>query len=96
MPHKRSLEGTEKQQQRLNGYYELESREFRNARFFCFRNSKRDVKTQESVFVGNPEDLKIFVEATVPGALTEDIPDCPEGLVLTNNHGEGYFDFALP
>jgi hypothetical protein len=81
-----------KDEQRFKQYYEEESREFRNARFFCFCNSKFDPEKQESIFVGKPEDLKVFVDATVPDAYAADIPDCPEGLVLTNNHGEGAFD----
>jgi hypothetical protein len=78
-----------KDEQRLREYYGDESLEFRNARFFCFQNSKFDPEKKESVF----EDLKVFVDATVPDAYAADIPDCPEGLVLTNNHGEGAFDF---
>jgi hypothetical protein len=82
-----------KDEQRLKQYYKEESKEFRNARFFCFCNSKFDPEKDESVFVGKPEDLKIFVEATVPDVYAGDIPDCPEGLVLTSNRGLGAFDF---
>jgi hypothetical protein len=32
------------------------------------------------------------VESTVLDASDADIPDCPEGLVLTNNRGLGAFD----
>jgi hypothetical protein len=81
-----------KDEQRFKQYYGDESMEFRNARFFCFCNSKFDPKKQESVFVGRPEDLKIFVESTVLDACAADIPDCPEGLVLTTNRGLGAFD----
>ena len=81
-----------KDEQRFKQYYGEESMEFRNARFFCFCNSKFDSEKQESIFVGRPEDLKIFIDSTVPDAYAADIPDCPEGLVLTSGKGDGMFD----
>jgi hypothetical protein len=73
------------------GHRSKESLEFRNARFFCFHNCKFDPKKQETLFTGSPENLKVFIESTIPNAFAADIPDCPRGLVLSDNHGTGAF-----
>ena len=68
------------------GHRSAESLEFRRARQFCFHQGKFDPKRQESIFVGDPEDLKIFVEATVENACLAEVPDAPRGLVLSGLH----------
>jgi hypothetical protein len=73
------------------GHRSAESLEFRRARQFCFKQAKFDPKLQESIFVGDPEDLKIFVEVTVENACLAKIPDAPRGLVLSDNHCTGAF-----
>jgi hypothetical protein len=60
-------------------------------KFFCFRNSKFDPIRQERVFTGNAEDLRLFIEAVVVDTFAADIPDCPTGLVLAENHLQGAF-----
>jgi hypothetical protein len=73
------------------GQRSQESIEYRKAKFFCFKNSKFDPKRQERIFTGNAEDLHLFVEAVVVNAYMKDIPDCPRGLVLADNHCTGAF-----
>ena len=73
------------------GHRSAESIEFRRALQFCFHFSKFDSKFQERVFVGEPNDLKIYVEATVEDAYLADIPDTPQGLVLADNRCRGAF-----
>jgi hypothetical protein len=65
--------------------------EFRKARQFCFRNSKFDSKLQERIFIGTPEALKAFVEASVEDPNFADIPDVAQGLVLADNRCRGSF-----
>ena len=73
------------------GYRSAESIEYRKARLFCYKNSKFDPKHQERVFTGDPDDLRLFVELMVADVIVEDIPDCPTGLVLADNHCQGAF-----
>jgi hypothetical protein len=73
------------------GRRSAESIEFRRARFFCFRNSKFDPKVQEKNFVGDSEDLKVFIESTIEDPSLADVPDAPRGLVLSDNHCTGAF-----
>jgi hypothetical protein len=73
------------------GHRSAESIEYREAKFFCFKSSKFDPKLQERIFTGDPEDLRMFVESVVVDVFSEDIPDCPTGLVLADNHCQGAF-----
>jgi len=68
-----------------------ESIEFRKARQFCFGNSKFDSKLQERTFIGTPEAVKTFVEASVADPYLADIPDVEQGLVLADNRCRGAF-----
>jgi hypothetical protein len=68
-----------------------ESIEFRKARQFCFGHSKFDSKLQERTFIGTPEALKAFVEASVADSYLADIPDVVQGLVLADNRFRGAF-----
>jgi len=57
----------------------------RKARRFCFENSKYDPRLQERVFIKTPSDTAVFLgNPTV-------LPDTPQGLVLTDNHGAGAY-----
>jgi hypothetical protein len=73
------------------GYRSAESIEYRKSRFFCYKNSKFDPKLQERVFEGTPSELQLFVEAVVPDVCGENIPECPQGLVLADNRSRGAF-----
>lgn len=90
MPHKRSLKG------QLNQVYRAESLEYSKARWFCFQNSERDTEMQETIFTGTPEDLELCVDATVLDADLDAVPDCPRGLVISDNHACGAFDTVKP
>jgi hypothetical protein len=68
-----------------------ESTEYRKARFFCFKNSKFDPKLQEKVFDGSESDMRLFIQVVVPEASGENIPECPQGLVLADNRSRGAF-----
>jgi len=74
-----------------HGHRSAESIEFRKARFFCYRNSKFDPKLQERVFEGSEADMRFFVEAVYPEVCVENIPECPQGLVLADNRLRGAF-----
>jgi hypothetical protein len=65
--------------------------EFKKAKQFCFRNSMYDPKRQERVFTKTPEETVGFVKIAVTDAFEDDIPDCPQGLVLADNHCTGAF-----
>jgi hypothetical protein len=69
----------------------LFSLELRKTRQFCFENSKYDPKLQERIFLKTPEAAVAFVEIAVTNAAEEEIPDCPQGLVLADNHCTGAF-----
>lgn len=45
----------------------------------------------KNAFSRGTQDLHLFVEAIVVNVYTEDIPDCPTGLVLTDNRLQGAF-----
>ena len=68
-----------------------ESIEFRKARQFCFDHSNFDSKLQERTFIGTPEAVKTFVEASVVDPYLADIPDVVKGLVLSDNRCRGAF-----
>jgi hypothetical protein len=68
-----------------------DSLEFEKAKQFCFRNSKFDPKRQERIFIKTPEDAVCFVKIAVADAFVEEIPECPQGLVLADNHCTGAF-----
>jgi hypothetical protein len=57
------------------------------AKQYCFDFGKFDSKLQDNIFVGSPEDLKVFVEVGVPDAYLADLPDLPQGIVLADNRG---------
>jgi hypothetical protein len=73
------------------GHRSAESIEYRKTKFFCFKNSKFEPERQERIFTGKAEDLHLFIEAVVFDPQMDDIPDCPTGLVLCDNHCEGAF-----
>ncbi len=65
--------------------------EYRIAKTFCLENSKYDSEVQECVFVGLPEQVVAYVRTVIPDAYIADVPDTPQGLVLTDNRGTGVF-----
>jgi hypothetical protein len=67
------------------GHRSGDSLELRKARQFCFSNSKYDPKVQERIFLKTPEETACFVKIAVTDAFEEEIPDCPQGLVLADN-----------
>jgi hypothetical protein len=66
-----------------------ESLEQRKARQFCFENSKYDPKLQERIFIKTPIETACFL-----GAAAVEVPDTPQGLVLTDIHGTGAFQLS--
>jgi hypothetical protein len=74
------------------GHRSAESIEYRQARFFCFRNSKFDCELQERVFCGEQADVEFFVDLFVDNLNEGDLPECPKGLVLADNRARGAFD----
>jgi hypothetical protein len=71
------------------------SQEERLARKICFENSYRERdpdEIPETVFTGTASMVCGEVLAILAGSRTDVIPDCPQGLVLTNVKGEGFFD----
>jgi hypothetical protein len=82
--------------QRMTTYQQANSIEFCKARRFCFLNSEYDPENQENIFIGDADDLKLHVEAVVPNFDASEIPDCPRGLVLSDNHGCGAFQTEIP
>ena len=76
------------------GHRSYEAIELRKARQFCFANSKYDIKLQECIFTKTPEDVEHFVHIAVVDPFDMEIPDCPQGLVLADNHCRGFFDNA--
>jgi hypothetical protein len=65
--------------------------EFRKARQFCFQHSKFDAKLQERVFFGCMDEAVAFVKIAVPDACLANVPESPQGLVLTDIRGRGAF-----
>lgn len=69
------------------------------ARQVAFRNSEvshdRD-KIREVIFVGTPDQLKGDVLAIIRDHREGDIPEIPQGCVLANPIGEGFYDAYLP
>jgi hypothetical protein len=74
-----------------HGNRSAESIEFRKARFFCYKNSKFDPKLQERVFEGSEADMRFFVKAVYSEVCVDNIPECPQGLVLADNRLRGAF-----
>ena len=74
-----------------NGQRSDEVMEFRKARQFCFQHSKFDAKLQERLFAGHPEQTVAFVKIAVENACVDEIPDTPQGLVLSDNRCRGAF-----
>ncbi|HEY9753910.1 MAG TPA: hypothetical protein V6C97_01985 [Oculatellaceae cyanobacterium] len=68
-----------------------ETLEFLKAKEFCFQHSRIDSKLQERAFTGTPEEVVAFVKAEVPEVYLADVPDTPQGVILTDNHGTGVF-----
>lgn len=73
------------------GQRSIESLEYRKARQYCFSNSKFDPELQERIFTKTPDKVTAFVEIAVPWVDEEEIPECPQGLVLSDNHCTGAF-----
>jgi hypothetical protein len=72
-----------------------ESKEQRLARMVAFENSfkTRDPdEIQETIFTSTPDKLVGEVLARLKGEREEEVPECPQGLVLTNHYGLGFFD----
>ena len=77
-----------------------ESKEHRLARIIAFENSfktQNPNEIKETVFLKNADFLRGETLSRLKGGDREDeIPDCPQGLVLSNDFGEGFFDVRLP
>jgi hypothetical protein len=75
-----------------------ESKELRLARKIAFENSFRTQdpdEIKETVFISNSELLGGEVLARLKGEREDEIPEIPQGLVLSNGRGEGFFDVNL-
>jgi hypothetical protein len=58
---------------------------------YCFRHSKFDAEMDESVFLQSSEDTVFFVKIAVQGVCADEVPETPQGLVLTDSRGRGGF-----
>lgn len=56
----------------------------------CRNNNPDEIR--ERIFTGTPEDLKGAVLAEVKDKRQGGIPDFPQGLVVGDSRGTGYFD----
>ena len=74
------------------------SKEQRLARKIAFENSFRTQdpdEIKETVFLTKAEFLGGEVLARLRGPREDEIPEIPQGLVLSNGRGEGFFDVNL-
>ena len=79
MPHKRSPGKLEQ----------------KKARSYVFRNLDRPRDPDdppELVFTGTADDIKEAVLLELKGVRSGEIPEYPQGLVVSDRRGEGYFD----
>ncbi len=81
MPHRRSIGKLEE----------------KIARNYCHQHSVRTGLNdpdlpRETVFVGTADEVVAEVLAEVGERRSGEIPDCPQGLVLHSNYGQGAFD----
>ena len=56
-------------------------------------NTKEEMR--ERVFIGTSKDLAEAVLAECKGDRQGAIPDFPQGLVISDSRGEGYFDINI-
>lgn len=70
----------------------LEHRKARNYAYQHCRVSPEKDEIKEIVFAGTPEELEAAVLSVLQGERTGAIPELPQGLVLSDSHGEGFFD----
>ena len=73
--------------------------ETKKARNYAFQHSahttgtrKNIIEVEETVFVGTPEELEAAVLAELGGERSGLIPEVPQGLILSDSRGAGYFD----
>jgi hypothetical protein len=72
-----------------------ESKEQRLARMIAFENSFKTCNPDEiieTIFTDTPDKVVGEVLSRLRGERETEIPDLPQGLVLTNNYGGGFFD----
>jgi hypothetical protein len=55
----------------------------------------KDGEVRETVFTGTDEDAKSFVLAEIGEHRTGTIPDAPQGLVIHDTNGRGFYDNPL-
>lgn len=69
-----------------------ETLEWKKARRHCLANSFWDPKLHESVYLGVEDDTVAAVNLTLGvKCVPELIPETPQGLVLSDQRGEGLF-----
>lgn len=82
MPHKRSPKKLEERIARQYAYKHSVS---------ACRNNNPD-ETRERIYTGTPEQLEGAVLSEMQGERNGAIPNIPQGLVISDSRGEGYFD----
>ena len=87
MPNKRS---PRKLEERLAKKYVYQNSVVAN------RNNSRD-EVRERIYVGTPDDVVAAVLAEAAGDRSEDgvIPFYPQGLVISDSRGGGFFDVQM-
>ena len=73
------------------------------ARQYAFKHSVRTtgqrmniIEVKETVYIGTAEELAGAVLAIVAGERTGMIPEIPQGLILSDSRGEGFYDVQVP
>ena len=82
MPHKRS---PAKLEERLAKQYL-----YKNSVTACRNNNPDEMR--ERIFIGTPDEVKEAVLSEVKGQREGIIPDFPQGLIISDSRGTGFFD----
>jgi hypothetical protein len=85
MPHKRS---PKKLEERIARQYV-----YKHSKSACRNNNPDEVK--ERIYMGTTDDLREHVLAEIQGERQGEIPEYPQGLVISDSRGEGFFDVHL-
>jgi len=74
------------------GHRNQETLEYKKARSYCFLNGFFEPREKETIFIGKPEAVMNYVKVALGNNMNEaDIPDAPQGLVLSDTRGTGAF-----
>lgn len=85
MPHKRS---PKKLEERIAKQYA-----YKHSVTACRNNCPNEMR--ERIYTGTPDGVREHVLAECKGVRTGAIPDVPQGLIISDSRGNGFFD-ALP